>query len=479
MDSGVLKAATFAVVTFVMGVIFTVWGLEGYLAHHGGIDGQVRVSTCDEVDPNEWSCEGTFVSDDGAVRIAGIDIMPIYVGPHPGDNTSPAAVSGPEGSTAWLASEGFPMLLVVGIVMFVGFVVSVIVLVRIASASAPAPVAPGVLLLATPVVATPVVLPPGSPRPNRVIWKVVAVGWLLPLAALTVAISEYNRFNAAQESRLVQTGDGVVTEVGDRVIGVTLTAPDGDTATVRVTPTNPTAYPEGTRIPYRFDPSDPGFALPLDESPFEALWVVERDSWSQFVFLLGIALAVVWTWRLGRWGTGMLRRGPEPGTARARVAAPAVGPGSLWLEIVDSAGTRWHQRVLWDRRLIETLAAGPAEPEFAVGLCRCLGFRRMYLVDVPGVGRLWPGSTARRRPPLMSTLRPFEPTAARPGGSVLRLALGVVLPIALIAAAIWYVADPTMAALAATLLVAFPLWRGAVPGRGLYLTSPEASSPRR
>ncbi|WP_329101232.1 hypothetical protein OG792_20485 [Micromonospora sp. NBC_01699] len=93
----------------------------------------------------------------------------------------------------------------------------------------------------------------------------------------------------------------------------------------------------------------------------------------------------------------------------------------------------------------------------------------MYLVDVPGVGRFWPGSTARRSPPFTSAFGPFDPTAARPGGSVTRLVLGVVLPVALVAATAWHFADPTMAVLAATLPVAFTLWNGAVPGRGVYL----------
>ncbi|SDZ51793.1 hypothetical protein SAMN05421684_6108 [Asanoa ishikariensis] len=448
-------------VTLVIGVSLTVWGLEGYLAHHGGVAGQVRVSTCDEVDPHEWSCEGTFVSDDGTVRIAEIDIMPIHLGSDPGELTERASVSGPGASTAWLESERFPTPLIVGLVMLAAFVVSGIVLLRLARAQATTPL---------PVAATPAALRTGSPRANRVIWKAVVVGWLLPLAALTVAISEYNRFNAAQEGRLSQTGDGIVTQVstaGDRGIGVTVTAPDGRAATVRLTPADPDAYPEGTRVPFRYDPRDPGFALPVDESRFEVLWVIERDSWSQFVFLLGIALGVVWTWRLGRWATGAWRRRLEPGVARGVVAAPVVGRAALWLEIVDGHGERWHQRILWDRRLVEALPAGL---DFAVELRRCLGFRRMYVVDVAGVGRLWPGSTARRIPPFTSTFGPFEPTAARPGGSLRGFHLGVVLPVGLVAATAWYFADPTMGLLAATLFVAYTLWNGAVPARGVYLS---------
>ncbi len=491
METATLKAVTTAVVTLVLGLVFTVWGLDGYLAHHGGISGQVQVSTCGEVDPGEWSCEGTFVSDDGAVRISGIDIMPIYVGPHPHEKTERASVSGPGGTTAWLESERFPTPLVIGLVLLAGFVVSGIVLLFIrndsrAAARAQAATAAEVALrLSLAPVVRPADLPDrlraatsaaGPPGPNRVIWKVVVVGWLVPLAALAVAISAYDRYNAAQERRLSQTGDGVVTRVGsggDRSIGVTLTAPDGHPATVRVTPIDPDAYPEGTRVPFRYDPRDPGFALPVDESRFDVLWVIERDSWSQFVFLLAIALGVVWTWRLGRWATGALRRRPEPGIAQARVAAPLLGPGSgpwgLWLEIVDGQGGRWHQRILWDRRLVDSLARGPAGLEFAVELRGCLGFRRMYLVDVPGVGRLWPGSTARRTPPFTSVFGPFDPASARPTGSVTRLVLRVVLPLTLVAATAWYFADPTMAVLAATLLTAFTLWNGAVPGRGLYL----------
>ncbi|MGW4461816.1 hypothetical protein [Micromonospora sp. NPDC004704] len=494
MESGTPKAATVAVVTFVIGALMTVWGIEGYLAHHGGISGQVRVSTCDEVDPNEWACDGTFVSDDGAVRITGIDIMPIYVGSHPGEATERAAVSGRGGTTAWLESERFPTPLVVGLAMLVVFVAAVVVLLRthnearkVARAQAAALAETAARLSLAPVVTMPVIRAAdmdnrlrtatsaaGPPRPNRTMWKVVLVGWLLPLAALAVAMSEYDRYNATQESRLSQTGDGIVTRApseDDRRIGVTVTAPDGRTATVRVTPTDPAAYPEGTRVPFRYDPEDPGFALPVDESRFEVLWVIERDSWSQFVFLLGIALGVVWTWRLCRWATGARRR-PEPAIARARVAAPLVwrraGPWGLWLEIMDGQGERWHQRILWDHRLVEMVTGGPAGLEFPVELRRCLGFRRMYLVDVPGVGRLWPGSTARRTPPFTSEFGPFDPTAARPGGSLTRLVLVVVLPVALAAATAGYFADPTMAVLAATLLVALSVWNGAIPGRGLY-----------
>ncbi|MFC6021420.1 hypothetical protein ACFP2T_35285 [Plantactinospora solaniradicis] len=429
--------------------------------------------------------------------------MPIYVGRHPGEITERASVSGPDGTTAWLKSERFPAPLGVGLVMLAGFVVSGMVLLRIRSGTRDAARA-GAATAAE--VATRLSLAPagqvpavrtadmvdrlraaksaaGPPRPNRVLWKTVVVGWLLPLAALAVAISEYDRYNATQESRLSQTGDGVVTRVrwgGDRSIGVTVTAPDGRTATVRVTPTDPAAYAEGTRVPFRYDPRDPGFALPVDESRFEVLWVTERDSWSQFVFLFGVALGVVWTWRLGRWATGALRRRPEPGIARAQVATPVLGRGSgpwgLWLEIVDSQGGRWHQRILWDRRLVERLAGGPAGLEFAIELRRCLGFRRMYLVDVPGVGRLWPGSTARRTPPFTSALSRFDSTAARPGGSVTRLVLGVALPVTLVAATALYYADPTMAVLAATFLVAFTMWNGAVPGRGLYLARSRTSA---
>ncbi|MEV4534506.1 hypothetical protein AB0J82_11820 [Asanoa sp. NPDC049518] len=444
METGVLKAAAFTVVTLVVGVIFTVWGLEGYLAHHGGVDGQVRVSTCDEVDPDEWSCAGTFVSDDGTVRITGIDIMPIFLGSHPGDVTERASVTGPSGSTAWLESERFPTPLIIGLVMLAGFAVSGVVLARLVRATAPA--------TAPAPVAVPVVLHTESRRPHRVIWKVVVVGWLLPLAALTIAIAEYNRFNAAQESRLSQTGDAVVTAAGDRGVDVTVTAPDGHTATVRLTPNDPAAYPEGTRVPFRYDPRDPGFALPLDESPFEVLWVIERDSWSQFVFLLAVVLGVVWTWRLGRFATGASRRRPEAGAARALIATPFVGRAALWLEIVDSRGDRRHQRILWDRRLVEALTGAPGGPEFAVELRRCLGFRRMYVVDAPGVGRLWPGSTARRTPPFTSR---FAPTIDRPR----RRIVGLVLTVVLVAAVAWYFADPTMALLAATLLAAHEVIR--------------------
>lgn len=83
---------------------------------------------------------------------------------------------------------------------------------------------------------------------------------------------------------------------------------------------------------------------------------------------------------------------------------------------------------------------------------RCLGLRRMYVVDVDGVGRIWPASTARGAPPS------FWRLGDDPGSGFPYVQL--VLSLAGLAAVGFLVAGAVAAVLPPTTVLAYLVWTG-------------------
>lgn len=120
------------------------------------------------------------------------------------------------------------------------------------------------------------------------------------------------------------------------------------------------------------------------------------------IALLALCLPVPLAW-LARW-LGMWRATRAP-VVDASVQAHssvydgiALRPGAhqdgpLWLEIGNGA-IPWYQRIMWSDRLVER---GGDTLDYAVVRGRPRARRPIFVVDVPGVGRLWPAGRARRR----------------------------------------------------------------------------------
>jgi hypothetical protein len=217
--------------------------------------------------------------------------------------------------------------------------------------------------------------------------------------------------------------------------------------------------------------------------PYTMDAVVNRAESGALVLVPGVVLAWAWTWRLGRWVTGALRR-PRPAAVEVHVAEAAwagmpfpfmIGgvlgvvrapedPQAYWLRLRDDRGRYWYQRVIHDPRL------GVAGADSGVfGFLRpCPGLRRMHVVDIPGIGRLWPASTARARPPRNYDLHAFDPGRI---GERHRAGWWAVLGVgalALVIGVVWLLAGPLLAGYTLVVLVSLWFWAGAVPWHGTY-----------
>jgi hypothetical protein len=84
------------------GVKLLIGGVDAGRAHFAGITGTVTVSACTPHTKDfrqvGWDCSGSFVSDDGGVSIAHVDLFP-YVDDQP-TGPLPAMVTGADATTA-------------------------------------------------------------------------------------------------------------------------------------------------------------------------------------------------------------------------------------------------------------------------------------------------------------------------------------------------------------------------------------------
>ncbi|MEV6810794.1 hypothetical protein [Micromonospora sp. NPDC051296] len=474
--------------------------IDSYRAEHGGIAGQVTVEDC-VLDNSgrggpSWECSGRFVSDDGAVRIDGVTLNESFHEPPADGSTVAAKVTGSSADTAYTDDTRW-LLVGAATIFFFGLSVSFLVSALRGEPGGDEsrfPVDPATAAAAfakrhlgdradefqplTPVAAAPTLAAAavvGKNRANIAIWK-VAAAWLLLVLTIGGVLWHLAVWNRDQDALLSAIAVGTVSadHLGaDNRIEVVFRDDDGADWWVRLTPLDNDRFLEGSQVPLRYDPAQPEHAVPVYPESF-SLDPRDRNIWAGLVLSPGIVLLWAWTWRLGRWALGSVRR-RAPATARVHVAELtwSTEPTAFWLEL-ESDGRTWYQRVAWDRRLVHWFDGRLWDADLTplqVQLRRCPGLRRMYLVDAAGVGRLWPASTARRRPPRNYDLRPFslgQFRSAEPNGRDLKLVGGL----AVLAAMGWLLAGPVGSAYLLALIGAYQLWVGGAPWRGFYAVRP-------
>jgi hypothetical protein len=106
--------------------------------------------------------------------------------------------------------------------------------------------------------------------------------------------------------------------------------------------------------------------------------------------LIAAGILALWLVNLVRWGLGALGRAS---VVRADLCAgEARGMDLVFFEFTWRGRLR-YQQVVWE----PWISALPITHEVLVR--RCLGIRDMFLIDVPGHGRLWPARAAHGKPP--------------------------------------------------------------------------------
>ncbi|RIV39131.1 DUF3592 domain-containing protein [Micromonospora radicis] len=488
---------SFVAVLFGCAIWGSVFAIDSFRAEHGGIAGTMTVEDCvyaDTDDGPQWTCSGPFVSTDGAVRIGAVTLQDRHPDPLDDGTTVAGRVSSPSAGT--LYTDGQTWMWGAGLaVFFVGLGLYHLrsVLHTEAETTTP-PVDPEhaataegarnyleewrhAFVPSTPAVGAPSPLSPvGVPqRANLALGKVLT-GWLLLGVTIAGTVWYLAEWERQQDAPLTASALGTVTATrlgADDRIEVAYRDHTGDDWRVRWKPLDTASYPEGGQVPVRYDPSQPAEVMPAYPEFFE-IEPPGRTVVVQLVLLPGFVLAWAWTWRLGRWALGALRQG-RPATARVRVARLHWGtePTSFWLELHSTHQT-WYQRIVWDRRLVRWLDRNPwgvGQVPLTVELRRCPGLRRMYLVDVAGVGRLWPASTARARPPGNYELSPVELDmfgSTEPA----RRHLTMLLALAVLAGGGWLLAGPAGAGYLLALVLGYQLWGGGAPWRGFYALRP-------
>ena len=485
-----------AAVFFGCAIWAAVFAIDSFRAVHGGVAGAMTVEDCvyaDTDDGPQWTCSGPFVSADGAVRIDAVTLQDRYRDPLDDGTTVAGRVSGPSAGT--LHTDGQTWTWGAGVtVLFVGlglYHLRSVLRTEAEVATPPPTVDPEDAAIAErarafgeewnhafrPSVAGPTpVSPVDTPqRANLAVGKVLA-GWLLLVLTIAGTVWHLAEWERRQDAPLTASALGTVTATrlgaDDRIEVAYRDATGGDWR-VRWKPLEADSYQEGGQVPVRYDPTRPDEVMPEYPEFFETA-PRGRTVLAQLVLLPGFVLAWAWTWRLGRWALGALRRG-GPAVARVRVAELHWGtePTSFWLELRVEDRT-WYQRIVWDRRLVRRLDRDPWRGDrvpLTVELRRCPGLRRMYLVDVAGVGRLWPASTARARPPRNYELSPVRLSmfgSTEPAGRHLKL----LLALAVLAGGGWLLAGPAGAGYLLALVVGYQLWGGGAPWRGFYALRP-------
>jgi hypothetical protein len=227
----------------------------------------------------------------------------------------------------------------------------------------------------------------------------------------------------------------------------------------------------GDTVHLRHDPEHPDEIFPVDTADFVG-FTRDRLFWAGLLLLPGVLLAWAWTWRLGRWFFGMARRG-EPAAVEALAATYLISyhnvpePAAFWLRIQEPDGRTWYQRAMWSPRLVAFAYTPPLGNRANATIRSCPGLRRMYLVEIPEMGRIWPASTARAHMPALYLLEPLAPgptgMAHRPRRNLVRG--GIALPVLLLM--MFFLAGPGGVAYLAAFGVAGWLWLGATPIQGI------------
>jgi hypothetical protein len=338
--------------------------------------------------------------------------------------------------------------------------------------------------------------PLAGPLPSNPVMVLVLVWYLLLAAANATLVMTI----VPDRGHVVVTAEVIATGVGD---GEQVVAgwPDhnGEPWETILTPRRPEEFPEGSTVMIRFDPEAREFAYTLNDSFYEASGHTERVVWAVVVLAFAAPLLLAWTWRLARWGFGALRS-PRPATATVFIGTPTYGltrqesiflgrgwlgagsgpeprdPDGMWLLLRFPDGDGGFQRVIWNRHVVlrelREAATGPQvfasvdDAELEAVARPCPGGRRMYIVDIPGAGRIWPAGAARHKAPSLYRLQRVNPNRfnkkVRAAGVPLTvLAVGLILSIVFLGGG----APLVVAATVPVGLESFWLFRGAIPIR--------------
>ncbi|MGW0504410.1 DUF3592 domain-containing protein [Micromonospora sp. NPDC003241] len=498
----------YGIVPVLAGIVLAGLAVDSLRAERAGVAGVVVVEDCQEQEDDGgrwWRCSGPFVSDDGTIQVDAVSLASLFAEPPAYGDAVPAAITGPSARrahqrdvTGWLWEA-----LIAGLLLGGGGRALVLGLRATAVPHQEVPPADpdavarlrqfvrewDLLPAPTDAMAVGPTVAAGPRRANVAIWRVVT-SWLLLALATGGVLWQLAAWNRDLDAVMTAVAVGTVT--ADRLgaddrIEVAYRDGDGTDRWVRLTPLDAERLPVGSRVPLRYDPSHPEQVTPVQPELF-ALGSRDRNVLAGLVLAPGFALIGAWAWRLGRWALGTVRS-PAPGIARVHAAHLLWGtePTAFWLEL-HSGGRVWHQRIIWDRRLVrwldgyqwgaDNVPVSQTRRPMRVHLRRCPGLRRMYLVDVEGVGRLWPASTARGRPPGNYQLDPVMPGDFGHPQPVSRH-LGIVAALAGLAAVAWFLTGPTSSVYVLTLVGAFTLWGGGAPWRGLYAVRPRGGTGHR
>ncbi|MBV1850851.1 hypothetical protein [Catellatospora tritici] len=173
--------------------------------------------------------------------------------------------------------------------------------------------------------------------------------------------------------------------------------------------------------------------------------------------LFGVPLLWFWLIRLLRCALSVLAA-PRRLTVRAMVCTPTrVGVYSGYLRVHDTDGDVYYQRVVYEPWF---LRVGSAPREATVR--RCPGLKSMFVVDVPGFGRLWPATAAGRGlNPLFTTLYEFPAVTDR--GWTWRWLVPALAGITIIICQLDELGGPVALVAMASLFPALWIWGGGVP----------------
>lgn len=416
-----------AVICAGAGAFLVVEGITRIIGYTNRIPGVLIVEDCRwetaRFTSGNWACSGTFRSTDGTVEIGSLPLRQGYDSwpSTPVDSwvTDPAATEALT-SVFWIPLPAG--LAFTGVAVFFARPIAGSVKDESPAVHEPRPA------LATAAMQTPPEKeeqPVGKHErlpPNRTLLRVLA--WYGIFMAATAGMTwswaeEEREHDVPRGDLVVAVVTGVQLGAEDR-IAVEWEEPGGLVHAARFTPVDPDAFSVGDMIELRYEPGDPTSAGPVQYDDFEQE-IPDRIVWIALVALLpGGTIAVLWTWQLFRWILG--RRRPAhpvragvyasvltstPGTLKTTSTAGTVKThGALWLKIEGETGGVRLQRVVWSRRLADLAIEKRPVPALAR---RCPGLLRMYIVDIPGVGRCWPAGRARVKEPAHISIEPLDP----------------------------------------------------------------------
>lgn len=319
------------------------------------------------------------------------------------------------------------------------------------------------------------------PLPRNPVMVLVLAWYVLLLAASAVLIMTMmpDRKHVVVTAEVIAIGVGN----GDQIVAAW---PDhnGEPWETVLTPRRPDEFPVGSTVTIRFDPEARESVYTIDDSFYEASGHTERVVFAAVAFVFAAPLLLAWTWRFVRWKLGA-RRPPQPASVDVVLATmphQSHGrdrePAAMWLRLSFPDGAIRFQRVIWNRHVVAAeLRDMENQPRvFGSGVLArtatarpCPGFRRMYIVDISDVGRLWPASGARRNHPQTYRFDPLDPRRFQGRFRGVAMPATLLAGGSLVAFVFWWLGAPIeVAATAPVLLVSAWLLLGAVPMRSGY-----------